>query len=95
MAVDAMTDFCPLSAPGFDPDFSGLFGREAFAAAFLGDGPFSGLAWALLEFDPGLVREASRLPRLVPVDEERAVPGALKTTSSLFERCSTCAVAPG
>ena len=30
-----------------------------------------------------------------PDASESAAPGALKTTSSLFERCSTCAVVPG
>ena len=71
-----------LAAPGFDPDFSEAFGREVFAAAFraVGDGLLTGLAGVLAEFDAA---------------GTRAVPGELKTTASLFARCSTCAVTPG
>ena len=89
------------AAPGFDPDFSEPFGRNVFAAAFraVGDGLLAGLAGllagVLAEFDAGFVRAASRLPTFDPVVGTRAAPGELKTTSSLFERCSTCAVAPG
>jgi len=85
------------AAPGFDPDFSEPFGRNVFAAAFraVGDGLLKGLAGVLAEFDAGFVRAASRLPTFDPVAGTRAALGELKTTSSLFERCSTCAVAPG
>ena len=86
-----------LAAPSFDPDLSEPFGSEVFAAAFraVGDGLLTGLAGVLAEFDAGFVRAASRLPIFDPAGGTRAVPGALKTTSSLFERCSTCAVVPG
>ena len=90
-----------LTAPSLDadpdPDLSDAFGRAVFVAAFraAGDGLLTGLAGVLTEFAAGFVRAASRLPVFDPVAGTRAVPGALKTTSSLFERCSTCAVAPG
>ncbi len=98
VATEAMTVFgALLSTLGFDPDFSEPFGRAVFAAAFLAvvDELFSGLALALAGFDPGFVRAASRVLTFDPFAGTRAVPGALKTTSSLFARCSTCAVAPG
>ena len=98
VATEAMIVFGGgLAAPSFDPDLSEPFGREVFAAAFraFGDGLLSGFVWLLAEFDAGFVRAASRLPIFDPAAGTRAVPGALKTTSSLFERCSTCAVAPG
>jgi hypothetical protein len=86
-----------LAAPSFDPDLSAPFGSEVFDAAFraVGDGLLTGLAGVLAELDAGFVRAASRLLIFDPTGGTRAVPGALKTTSSLFERCSTCAVAPG
>lgn len=86
-----------LGAPSFDPDLSEAFGSAVFVAAFraAGDGLLNGLAGVLGEFDAGFVRAASRLLVFDPAAGTRAVPGALKTTSSLFERCSTCAVVPG
>ena len=86
-----------LAAPSLDPDLSGPFGSSVFAAAFraAGDGLFTGRAGVFAEFDAGLVRAASRLPAFDPAAGTRAMPEALKTMSSLFERCSTCAVAPG
>jgi hypothetical protein len=86
-----------LGAPSFDPDLSEAFGRAVFAAAFraAGAGLLTGLAGVLAEFDAGFVRATSRLPVFDPVAGTRTVPGALNTTSSLFERCSTCAVVPG
>ncbi len=100
VATVAMTVFGGvLAAPGFDPDFSEPFGREATAFRAVGDGLLAGLAGllagVLAEFDAGFVRAASRLPTFDPAAGTRAVPGALKTTSSLFARCSTCAVEPG
>ena len=86
-----------LTAPSFDPDLSEPFGSVVFGATFraVGDGLLTGLAGVLTEFAAGFVRAASRLPAFDPAAGKRAVPGALKTTSSLFERCSTCAVVPG
>ena len=85
-----------LAAPSFDPDLSEPFGSEVFAAEFRAvEGVLTGRAGVLAELDAGFVRAASRLPRFDPAGGTRAVPGALKTTSSLFERCSTCAVVPG
>ncbi len=86
-----------LAAPSFDPDLSEPFGSVVFSATFraVGDGLLTGLAGALTEFAAGFVRAASRLPAFDPAAGTRTVPGALKTTSSLFERCSTCAVVPG
>ena len=98
VATEAMIVFGGgLAAPSFDPDLSEPFGSAVFAAAFraFGDGLPVGFVWLLAEFDAGFVRAASRLPIFDPAAGTRAVPGALKTTSSLFERCSTCAVAPG
>ena len=85
-----------LAAPSFDPDLSEPFG-SVFGATFRAvcDGPLTGLAGALAEFAAGFVRGASRPRAFDPAAGTRAVPGALKTTSSLFERCSTCAVVPG
>ena len=86
-----------LTAPSFDPDLSEPFGSVVFGATFraVGDGLLTGLAGVLMELAAGFVRAASRLPAFDPAAGTRAVPGALKTTSSLFERCSTCAVVPG
>jgi len=85
-----------LAAPGFDPVFSEPFGSAVFAVAFRAvEGVLTGRAGALAELDAGFVRATSRLPSFDPAGGTRAVPGALKTTSSLFERCSTCAVVPG
>ena len=98
VAAEAMMVFGRgLAAPSFDPDLSEPFGSEVFDAAFraTGDGVLTGLAGVPAEFTAGFVRAASRLPAFVPAAGTRAVPGALKTTSSLFERCSTCAVVPG
>ena len=85
-----------LGAPSLDPDLSGPLASVVFGAAFraVGAGLLTGLA-VLAEFAAGFVRAASRLPAFDPAAGTRAVPGALKTTSSLFERCSTCAVVPG
>lgn len=99
-ATEAMIVFGGgLTAPSLDPDpdLSDAFGRAVFVAAFraAGDGLLTGLAGVLAEFAAGFVRAASRVPVFDPAAGTRAVPGALKTTSSLFERCSTCAVAPG
>jgi len=86
-----------LAAPSFDPDLSEPCGSVVFAAAFraAGDGLLIGRAGVLAEFDAGFVRATSRLPAFDPAAGTRVVPGVLKTTSSLFECCSTCAVAPG
>ena len=86
-----------LAAPSFDPDLSEPFGSVVFGATFraVGAGLVTGLAGVLAEFAAGFPRAASRLPAFDPAAGTRAVPGALKTTSSLFERCSTCAVVPG
>src|SRR5258708_11416756 len=86
-----------LAAPSFDPDLSEPFGSDVFDAAFRATsaGVLTGLAGVLGEFTAGFVRAASRLPTFDPAAGTRAAPGALKTTSSLFERCSTCAVVPG
>jgi hypothetical protein len=86
-----------LAAPSFDPDLSEPFGSEVLDAAFraTGEGLLTGLAGVLAEFTAGFVRADSRLPEFDPAAGTRAAPGALKTTSSLFERCSTCAVVPG
>lgn len=83
VATEAMVFGGLLATTGFEPDFSEPFGSEVFAAEFrvVGDGLLTGRAGVLAEFDP--------------VAGTLAVPGELKTTSSLFERCSTCAVAPG
>ena len=98
VAAEAMMVFGRgLGAPSFDPDLSEAFGSVVFAAAFraVGAGLLTGLAGVLAEFDAGVVRAASRPPVFAAAAGTRAAPGALKTTSSLFERCSTCAVAPG
>jgi hypothetical protein len=86
-----------LAAPSFDPDLSEPFGSAVFAAAFraAGDGLLTGRSGVLVEFDAGFVRATSRLPAFDPAAGTRAGPAVLKTTSSLFECCSTCAVAPG
>ena len=86
-----------LAAPSRDPDLSEPFGSAVFVAAFraIGDGVLTGLAGVLTDFADGFVRAASRLAAFDPAAGTRVAPGALKTTSSLFERCSTCAVAPG
>jgi hypothetical protein len=86
-----------LAAPSFEPDRSEILGSVVFAAVFraVGDGLLTGLAGVLAELTAGFVRAASRLPAFEPAAGRRVVPGALKTTSSLFERCSTCAVVPG
>ena len=98
VATEAMMVFGGgLAAPSFDPDLSEPFGGVVFDATFraVGDGLLTGLAGVLTEFDGGFVLAASRLPVFDPAAGTRAAPGALKTTSSLFERCSTCAVVPG
>ncbi len=98
VATEAMMVFGGgLVAPSFDPDLSEPFGSVGFAAAFraAGDGVLTGRAEVRAEFDAGFVRATSRLPLFDPAGGTRAVPSVLKTTSSLFERCSTCAVAPG
>src|SRR5260370_9314529 len=85
-----------LAAPSFDPDLSEPCGSVVFAAAFraASDGLLTGRAGVLAEFDAGFVRATSRLSAFDPAAGTRVVPGVLKTTSSLFECCSTCAVAP-
>ena len=83
VATEAMILGGLLATTGFEPDFPEPFGSSVFAAAFraVGDGLLTRLAGVLAEFDP--------------VTGTRAVPGALKTTTRLFERCSICAVTPG
>jgi hypothetical protein len=98
VATEAMMVFGGgLTAPSLDPDLSEPFGRAVFVAAFraTGDGMLTGLAGVLTEFAGGSVRAVSRLPAFDPAAGTRAASGALKTTSSLFERCSICAVVPG
>jgi hypothetical protein len=98
VATEAMMVFGGgLAAPSLDPDLSEPFGNAVFVAAFraTGDGVLTGLAGVLVEFAGGFVRAVSRLPAFDPAAGARVAPGELKTTSSLFERCSTCAVVPG
>ena len=98
VATEAMMVFGGgLIAPSLDPDRSEPCGSAVFVAAFraIGDGVLAGLAGVFAEFAGGFARTASRLPAFDPAGGTRAAPGALKTMSSLFERCSTCAVVPG
>src|SRR6267142_4024045 len=73
-----------LAAPSLDPDLSDPFGSAVFVAAFraTGDGVLTGFAGVLAEFVAGFARADSRLPAFDPAAGTRAVPGALKTTSS-------------